>query len=93
MALNALHKSKSYKDTKISDILEEMFDHCLAPDTSGDGCGCDNMTGMIIQLKPRSKNSKRPRSDGDDDDDDHEVDDNVDQVESKKMKPSDDQKA
>jgi len=79
------------KDTKISDILEEMFDHCLAPDTSGDGCGCDNMTGMIIQLNPRSKNSKRPRSDGDDDD--QEVDDKVDQVESKKMKPSDDQKA
>ena len=46
-----------------------MFDHCLAPDTSGDGCGCDNMTGMIIQQNPRSKNSKRPRSDNDDDDD------------------------
>ena len=68
-----------------------MFDHCLAPDTSGDGGGCDNMTGMKIQLNPRSKNSKRPRSDGDDDDKDE--DDNVDQVESKKMKPSDDQKA
>ena len=65
-----------------------MFDHCLAPDTSGDGCGCDNMTGMIIQLNPRSKNSKRPRSDGDDDE--QEVGDEVD---SKKMKPSDDQKA
>lgn len=79
------------KDTKISDILEEMFDHCIAPDTSGDGCGCDNMTGMIIQLNPRSKNSKRPRSDGDDDD--QKVDDKVDQVESKKMKPSNDQRA
>ena len=36
-----------HKDVKISDILSEMFDHCLAPDTSGDGVGCDNMTGII----------------------------------------------
>ena len=35
-----------------------MFDHCLAPDTSGDGCGCDNMTGIIVQLNPRTKASK-----------------------------------
>lgn len=53
------------KDTKISDILEEMFDSCLAPDTSGDGTGCDNMTGIIVQLNPRAKVSKRPHSDGD----------------------------
>ena len=27
-----------------------MFDHCLAPDTSGDGSGCDNMTCIIVWL-------------------------------------------
>lgn len=25
---------------------------CLAPDTSGDGTGCDNMTAVIVQFKP-----------------------------------------
>ena len=25
-----------------------MFDFCLAPDTSGDGTGCDNMTCVIV---------------------------------------------
>lgn len=28
-----------------------MFDHCLAPDTQGDGTGCDNMTAIIVQFK------------------------------------------
>ena len=27
-----------------------MFDHCLAPNTFGDGTGCDNMTCIIIVL-------------------------------------------
>ena len=27
-----------------------MFDFCLAPDTSGDGTGCDNMTCIIVQF-------------------------------------------
>lgn len=75
------------KDTKISDILEEMFDSCLAPDTSGDGCGCDNMTGMIIQLNPKTKNSKRPRSD------DENVDQNGDKSVEKDDEPSESKKA
>ncbi|XP_056134488.1 protein phosphatase 1G isoform X2 [Lampris incognitus] len=32
-------------------IVEELLDHCLAPDTSGDGTGCDNMTCMIITFR------------------------------------------
>ncbi|XP_018576216.1 probable protein phosphatase 2C 21 [Anoplophora glabripennis] len=35
----------------LSHICEEMFDHCLAPDTMGDGTGCDNMTAIIVQFK------------------------------------------
>lgn len=29
-----------------------MFEKCLAPDTMGDGTGCDNMTCMIIRFEP-----------------------------------------
>ncbi|CAH1154102.1 unnamed protein product [Phaedon cochleariae] len=36
---------------KLSVICEEMFDHCLAPNTMGDGTGCDNMTAIIVQFK------------------------------------------
>uniref|UniRef100_A0A3Q4BJP3 Protein phosphatase 1G n=1 Tax=Mola mola TaxID=94237 RepID=A0A3Q4BJP3_MOLML len=36
----------------LSSIVEELLDHCLAPDTSGDGTGCDNMTCVIITLRP-----------------------------------------
>lgn len=28
-----------------------MFDHCLAPNTLGDGTGCDNMTAIIVKFK------------------------------------------
>lgn len=38
-------------DKKLSDICEELFDHCLAPDTHGDGTGCDNMTCIIVKFK------------------------------------------
>ncbi|XP_064605130.1 probable protein phosphatase CG10417 [Liolophura sinensis] len=31
-------------------ICEEIFDHCLAPNTMGDGTGCDNMTCIIVLL-------------------------------------------
>nr|2I0O_A Chain A, Ser/Thr phosphatase [Anopheles gambiae] len=36
---------------KLSKICEELFDHCLAPHTRGDGTGCDNMTAIIVQFK------------------------------------------
>ncbi len=29
----------------------QLFDHCLAPDTMGDGTGCDNMTAVIVKFK------------------------------------------
>lgn len=29
----------------------KLFDHCLAPNTLGDGTGCDNMTAIIVQFK------------------------------------------
>ncbi|XP_034043401.1 protein phosphatase 1G isoform X2 [Thalassophryne amazonica] len=36
----------------LSSIVEELLDHCLAPDTSGDGTGCDNMTCIIVTFRP-----------------------------------------
>ncbi|XP_063770972.1 protein phosphatase 1G [Pseudophryne corroboree] len=36
----------------LSSIVEELLDQCLAPDTSGDGTGCDNMTCIIIRFQP-----------------------------------------
>lgn len=32
-------------------IFVQMFDHCLAPSTMGDGTGCDNMTAIIVRFK------------------------------------------
>ena len=31
-------------------MLFQLFDHCLAPNTHGDGTGCDNMTCVIVLL-------------------------------------------
>ena len=32
-------------------ICSEICDNCLAPDTTGTGKGCDNMTVMIVKIK------------------------------------------
>lgn len=46
----------------LSSIVEELLDQCLAPDTSGDGTGCDNMTCIIICFKPRNTAAPQPES-------------------------------
>ncbi|KAM4693351.1 protein phosphatase 1G [Discoglossus pictus] len=38
----------------LSSIVEELLDQCLAPDTSGDGTGCDNMTCIIVRFQASS---------------------------------------
>lgn len=45
------------KARPLSSIVEELLDHCLAPDTSGDGTGCDNMTCIIITFGPHPSSS------------------------------------
>lgn len=40
------------ENKKMSEICEELFDACLAPNTLGDGTGCDNMTAVIVRFKP-----------------------------------------
>ncbi|XP_073413870.1 protein phosphatase 1G [Dendrobates tinctorius] len=42
----------------LSSIVEELLDQCLAPDTSGDGTGCDNMTCIIIRFQPNSHSTE-----------------------------------
>jgi len=44
-------KIDSTPTNKLSSICEELFEHCLAPDTMGDGTGCDNMTAVIVKFK------------------------------------------
>jgi len=48
----------STQDGKLSTICEELFEECLAPDTGGDGTGCDNMTAVIVRFKPALANRK-----------------------------------
>uniref|UniRef100_A0A0V0J959 protein-serine/threonine phosphatase n=1 Tax=Schistocephalus solidus TaxID=70667 RepID=A0A0V0J959_SCHSO len=36
--------------TFLSTICEALFDRCLAPNTMGDGTGCDNMTCIIVRF-------------------------------------------
>lgn len=51
-------------NVKLSSICEELFDHCLAPNTLSDGTGCDNMTCIIAKFK---HNQKRSHSDDEND--------------------------
>lgn len=59
-------KMKEEENRKqLSLICEKLFDKCLAPNTLGDGTGCDNMTCIIVtfdQLWNNNKN-KRPAED------------------------------
>ncbi|GAB6026646.1 hypothetical protein CHUAL_013052 [Chamberlinius hualienensis] len=40
------------EEKRLSAICEELFDVCLAPNTQGDGTGCDNMTAIIVRFHP-----------------------------------------
>ncbi|XP_022049238.1 protein phosphatase 1G isoform X1 [Acanthochromis polyacanthus] len=47
-----MKQDQSGKTRPLSSIVEELLDRCLAPDTSGDGTGCDNMTCIIVTFRP-----------------------------------------
>lgn len=38
----------------------QLFHNCLAPNTMGDGTGCDNMTAIIVKFKPALKELPTP---------------------------------
>lgn len=44
----------------LEEIGAEICDKCCAPDTSGDGTGCDNMTVIIVDLTMAKQNSQQP---------------------------------
>ncbi|GAA6066744.1 protein phosphatase 1G [Tachysurus ichikawai] len=52
--VNERLKAEGSETKPLSAVIEELLDHCLAPDTSGDGTGCDNMTCMIVKFRPFS---------------------------------------
>ncbi|KAK4468079.1 hypothetical protein MN116_008252 [Schistosoma mekongi] len=45
---SSVNESNSFDE--LSTICNEIFDHCLAPNTDGDGTGCDNMTCIIVRF-------------------------------------------
>ncbi|KAI1287634.1 putative protein phosphatase [Halotydeus destructor] len=50
------------RDNKpLSAICDDLFRACLAPNTHGDGTGCDNMTCIIVTFGHDIKTQKRPR--------------------------------
>ncbi|KAK7864745.1 hypothetical protein R5R35_012254 [Gryllus longicercus] len=56
---------QSGEEKLLSQICEELFDFCLAPDTASDGTGCDNMTAVIVQFLPilsEAKSSDLPNT-------------------------------
>lgn len=48
-------------DTNVT--LLQLFHACLAPDSSGDGTGCDNMTAVIVELKSQHLKRKTGKED------------------------------
>lgn len=47
-------------DVSVFYFIFQLFDHCLAPNTMGDGTGCDNMTCIIVVLnRPSTTGTKR----------------------------------
>ncbi|KAF6207040.1 hypothetical protein GE061_018278 [Apolygus lucorum] len=50
------------KGETLSSICEKLFESCLAPDTLGDGTGCDNMTCVIVKLLPLESETSNKRS-------------------------------
>ncbi|XP_059470654.1 uncharacterized protein LOC132193785 [Neocloeon triangulifer] len=54
-------------DVSLNDILEQMFKEILAPNLSGDGTGCDNMTAVLVQFnkdKPKDNQVEAPKEGG-----------------------------
>uniref|UniRef100_A0A146KPM3 protein-serine/threonine phosphatase n=1 Tax=Lygus hesperus TaxID=30085 RepID=A0A146KPM3_LYGHE len=60
----------------LSSICEKLFEACLAPDTLGDGTGCDNMTCVIVKLLPleaaSEASNKRSSPDPEENDSSHQ---------------------
>merc|ERR1719278_2457524 len=47
---------------QLQTICEELFEHCLAPDTMNDGTGMDNMTAVIVKLRSSFDGNKSAKN-------------------------------
>jgi len=52
-------RMEAYPEEKLSELANELFESCLAPNTLGDGTGCDNMTAVIVRFKKGSGSGGR----------------------------------
>lgn len=50
------------KSFPLTPFFHQLFYKCLAPDTMGDGTGCDNMTCIVVHLNA-TENGKRKQAD------------------------------
>lgn len=66
---------------KLSTICDDLFKHCLAPNTLGDGTGCDNMTCIIVKFANTSSKRKL------EDEECEGIESNAKQVVSKESEP------
>ena len=41
-------------EVALTEFFLQLLDACLAPDTSGDGSGCDNMTTIVVVFNSAS---------------------------------------
>lgn len=44
-----VHERIIKNETEVQ-ICDDILDNCVAPDTKGDGTGCDNMTAIVVKL-------------------------------------------
>eukprot|EP00127_Corallochytrium_limacisporum_P006335 Clim_evm46s225 gene=Clim_evmTU46s225 len=49
--LKELAKERKVGNQDLVDVCEQLFLKCMAPNTHGDGSGCDNMTAVIALMK------------------------------------------
>ncbi|XP_071439168.1 protein phosphatase ppm-1.G [Hetaerina americana] len=58
-------RRKATVGAKLSEICGEMFDACLAPNTCGDGTGCDNMTAILVTFREELWDKGEGKKEGD----------------------------
>eukprot|EP00743_Colponemidia_sp_Colp-15_P000901 GILK01000994.1.p1 GENE.GILK01000994.1~~GILK01000994.1.p1 ORF type:complete len:362 (-),score=45.61 GILK01000994.1:171-1223(-) len=51
-------RERLQQNMKLSEIVEQIFENCIAPDPMNTGgLGCDNMTCLIVTLQPQANRS------------------------------------
>jgi len=53
-------RQRIHTTPRLSLLMEELLDDCLAPNTDPPGIGCDNMTAIVVVFQP--KDSQQPEA-------------------------------